>query len=51
MTIGPLVQFFLPRLTVGAESPVDPGEPVADVVDVVVDPLSGAAEVRPAVEG
>jgi uncharacterized membrane protein YczE len=52
VTIGPLVQFFLPRLTVGApRSAADRADPVADVIDVVVDPLSGAAEVRPAVEG
>jgi uncharacterized membrane protein YczE len=57
VTIGPLVQFFLPRLTVGApQSPVDRTEPLAeldavDELDLVVDPLSGAAEVRPAVEG
>jgi uncharacterized membrane protein YczE len=57
VTIGPLVQFFLPRLTVGApQSPVDRTDPLAeldavDELDLVVDPLSGAAEVRPAVEG
>ena len=52
VTIGPLVQFFLPRLTVGASrSPADRADPVADVIYVVVEPLSGAAEVRPAVEG
>jgi hypothetical protein len=57
VTIGPLVQFFLPRLTVGApRSPVDRTDPLAeldavDELDPVVDPLSGAAEVRPAVEG
>ena len=51
VTIGPLVQFFLPRLTVGApRSAVDRTDPLAEL-DVVVDPLSGAAEVRPAVEG
>jgi uncharacterized membrane protein YczE len=44
VTIGPLVQFFLPRLAVGDRPPAG-----ADI-EVEVDPLSGAAEVRPAVE-
>lgn len=54
VTIGPLVQFFLPRLTVGdplpreAEVEVDP---LSGDVALGADPVSGAPEVRPAVEG
>ena len=43
VTIGPLVQFFLPRLTIG--------DPRPDVTAVAADPRSGTPEVSPAVEG
>jgi len=63
VTIGPLVQFFLPRLTVGAPrladgdvavdplsgDPLPPDAPPGD--PATRGPLSGAPEVRPAVEG
>ena len=50
VTIGPLVQFFLPRLTVGEPLPAALADGAGRGVEVAVDPRSGAPEVRPALE-